>query len=266
MDAAGTPVQNRFFAGINTAEFVGMATILGVGYLLVGGNDALTVGAATAAMLFFLRLFGPIGELLMVTDDLQSAAASLVRIVGVTVEGERFATGEHGTDAATATPQGRELDARDITFSYPGKPPVLDGVSLTIGDGEHVALVGASGAGKTTLAAVLAGIHPPCGRHRPIRRRRFHRTRRIRTRTPRRTRHAGSARLRGYLADDLRMAAPDATGEQVRDALRRVHAWEWVELLPDGIETIVATVDTTCRRCRCSRSPWPGWYCSIRRW
>lgn len=231
-------VQNRFFAGINTAEFVGMATILGVGYLLVG-NDALTVGAATAAMLFFLRLFGPIGELLMVTDDLQSAAASLVRIVGVTVEGERFATGEHGTEAATATPQGRELDARDITFSYPGKPPVLDGVSLTIGDGEHVALVGASGAGKTTLAAVLAGIHPPAGG--TVRfggadltaldeSERAHRVALVTQEV-----HV----FAGTLADDLRMAAPDATDEQVRDALRRVHAWEWVELLPDGIETIV---------------------------
>ena len=136
-------VQNRFFAGINLAEFVGMATILGVGYVLVG-NDTLTVGAATAAMLFFLRLFGPIGELLMVTDDLQSAAASLVRIVGVTVEGERYGTGDRDSGAAEPTPQGRALDAHDITFAYPGKEPVLDGVSLRIRDGEHVALVGAS--------------------------------------------------------------------------------------------------------------------------
>ncbi|MCK8674886.1 ABC transporter ATP-binding protein/permease [Rhodococcus sp. HM1] len=230
-------VQNRFFAGINLAEFVGMATILVVGYMLVG-NEGLTVGAATAAMLFFLRLFGPIGELLMVTDDLQSAAASLVRIVGVTVEGERFGS-DRTAAASTPVPQGRALEAQDITFAYPGKDPVLDGVSLTIADGEHVALVGASGAGKTTLAAVLAGIH------RPVRGAvRFggadlaeldesERARRVALVTQETHVFAGS------LADDLRMAAPDATDEQIRDALRRIHAWEWVELLPDGIETIV---------------------------
>jgi len=229
-------VQNRFFAGINLAEFIGMATILVVGYMLVG-NEGLTVGAATAAMLFFLRLFGPIGELLMVTDDLQSAAASLVRIVGVTVEGERFGSDDRTT--ATPAPQGRALEAQDITFAYPGKDPVLDGVSLTIADGEHVALVGASGAGKTTLAAVLAGIH------RPVRGAvRFggadladldesERARRVALVTQETHVFAGS------LADDLRMAAPDATDEQIRDALRRIHAWDWVELLPDGIETIV---------------------------
>lgn len=228
-------VQNRFFAGINAAEFVGMATILGVGYALVG-DDALTVGAATAAMLFFLRLFGPIGDLLLVTDDLQSAAASLVRIVGVTVEGERFTSDDR---ASSVPPRGRVLAAESITFAYPGKDPVLDGVSLAVGDGEHVALVGASGAGKTTLAAVLAGIHRPA--HGTVRfggvdltefdeSERAHRVALVTQEV-----HV----FAGTLADDLRMAAPGATDEQVRDALRRVHAWEWVELLPDGIETIV---------------------------
>ncbi|WP_072813845.1 ABC transporter ATP-binding protein [Rhodococcus zopfii] len=231
-------VQNRFFALLNFAEFVGMATILGLGYLLVG-NGALTVGAATAAMLFFLRLFGPIGDLLLVTDDLQSAAASLARIVGVTVEGERFRSDDGAGGVSAPTPQERILDARDITFAYPGKPPVLEGVSLTIADGEHVALVGASGAGKTTLAAVLAGIHRP--RHGDVR---FagaglaeldesERARRVALVTQEVHVFAGT------LADDLRMAAAEATDGQVREALRRVHAWEWVQLLPEGIETIV---------------------------
>ena len=75
-------VQNVFFGRLNIAEYLGMAAILLAGFWLIDAGQS-TVGAATAAMLLFLRLFGPIGQLLIVVDILQSVLASLARMVGV---------------------------------------------------------------------------------------------------------------------------------------------------------------------------------------
>ncbi|MFB9659756.1 ABC transporter ATP-binding protein [Glycomyces mayteni] len=146
-------VINGFFARINLAEFLGMSSILVVGFLLVREGHG-TVGAATTAMLFFLRLFGPINELMFVVDELQSALASMRRIVGV-IHADEF------TAAERAEPGDAAADAADIRFEYLPGHPVLDGVSLRIGATETVALVGSSGAGKSTLAAIVAGVLDP---------------------------------------------------------------------------------------------------------
>lgn len=233
-------VQNRLFGRMNLAEFAGMATILVVGFLLVDANAA-TVGAVTTAMLLFLRLFGPIGGLLLVMDDIQSAAASLGRIVGVITLVDDEASAE-----APAPEPVREADrpagpprveVRSVQFGYPGTVrPVLDDVDLTIEPGEIVAVVGTSGAGKSTLATIIAGVH----------------------RAQRGTVRIDGADVTGLpdtaapvlltqdvhvfagtLAADLRMAAPDADTAALRRALERVGAWEWVSLLEHGLDTEV---------------------------
>jgi ATP-binding cassette subfamily C protein len=228
-------VQNRFFARLNLGEYVGMATILAVGFFLVGG-DIVTVGATTTAMLFFLRLFDPIAALLFVVDDLQSGAASLGRIIGVIEAAEDQTSGPAEADVS---PVGRELTASGVTFAYSADRPVLDHVSLRIRDGEHVALVGASGAGKSTLAILLAGVHSPgagtitFGGVEISVLDESTRSRRIALVTQEVHVFAGP------LSSDLRMAAPDATADDLRTALQAVSAWEWVNRLPDGVETMV---------------------------
>lgn len=143
-------IQNLFFARLNAAEFLGMAGLLVAGFALVS-TGAGTVGGTTAAMLLFLRLFGPINQLLFVTDDLQSALASLGRIVGVI----------HADETAVDAPHGDGVTLTAIEHAFTTDHPVLHKVSLRIAPGETVAVVGASGAGKTTLAAIAAGVHTP---------------------------------------------------------------------------------------------------------
>lgn len=153
-----TGLLARFYNQLNLAELVGLSCVLSVGWWLVGSGAA-SIGAATAAALFFYRLFDPIGTVLGQVDELQKAGAGLARLFGL--------TGSRATEQTTATTRAALPDPGSgvvvvdrVSFSY-GERQVLDEVSLTVHAGEQVAVVGASGAGKTTLAALVLGIHPP---------------------------------------------------------------------------------------------------------
>lgn len=207
----------------NRAEYVGLAAVLAVGFVLVRA-DTVTVGAVTTAALLFHRLFGPLGLLLFTFDDIQSAGASLVRMVGV-------ADLPDVPPAVRTRPAARPaVELRGIAHSY-GGPPVLDGVDLVLAPGERTALVGASGAGKTTLAGVLAGaLEPTAGRvlldGAPV--------------TDLRA-HVGLVSqevhvFAGTLADDVRLARPDATDAEVAAALQTVGAG-WA--VAAGLGTVV---------------------------
>ncbi|MFT7022038.1 MAG: ATP-binding cassette subfamily C protein [Rhodococcus sp. (in: high G+C Gram-positive bacteria)] len=224
-------VQNRFYGRLNSAQFLGMASLLVIGYFLVGA-EALTVGATTTAMLFFLRLFAPIEDLLLVIDELQSALASLARIVGVI-------QAEPAAEVRVELPARGVLVARDITFGYTPDRPVLRGVDITVEPGESVALVGSSGAGKTTLAAVLAGVRSP-----DVGRVQFGSVDLTgvddSTRAQRITLVTQEVHVfAGTLREDLSMAAPGASDDDMKAALRAVLAADWFELLPDGLDTVV---------------------------
>jgi ATP-binding cassette subfamily C protein len=172
---AATKVRNGFNAGLNTAEFLGLAAVLAVGFRQVEAG-VLTVGAATTGALFFQRFFAPVSDLLAGVDDLQRAEVGLARLVGVL---------QVPVEAAPATPvAGAGVQLREVSFAYPSLPPslslsasespavpapvsspasgaagraVLDRVTLTVPDGARVVLVGASGSGKSTVARLIAG-------------------------------------------------------------------------------------------------------------
>ncbi|WP_079070457.1 ABC transporter ATP-binding protein [Streptomyces sp. IMTB 1903] len=228
----------RFVGRENRAEFIGLVLIIVVGYALLEA-DAATLGEVSAAPLLFHRLFTPLGSIMFTFDEAQKSGASLTRLVGV--------LGEDAEDRLVGTPaDAPAADApypvavKGLTFSYPGtEQPVLQDVDLAIPAGGSLALVGATGAGKSTLAALIAGIGTP---------------------------QAGSVRIGGTdlagldeagaralvsiltqethvfsgpLADDLRLAAPQATDAELADALRTVGADGWVDALPDGLHTPV---------------------------
>ncbi len=234
-------VQNRFYGRLNTAQFFGMASLLIIGYFLVGA-DALTVGATTTAMLFFLRLFEPIDDLLLVVDELQSALASLARIVGVIEVGEGKdapPTASTASTASTALPASGVLEAENVTFGYSPEQQLLRGVDIRVAPGETVALVGTSGAGKSTLAALLAGVRTPDSGH-------------IRFGTVDLSGSSETDRAQrftlvtqevhvfaGSLREDLAMADPTADDAAMTSALRTVLAGDWFDLLPEGLDTLV---------------------------
>jgi ATP-binding cassette subfamily C protein len=208
---------------MNRAEYLGLAAVLGVGFFLVRSGDV-TVGAVTTAALLFHRLFGPLGLLLFTFDDVQSAGASLVRMVGVADLPDAAAAPRVRTAARPA------VELRGIGHSY-GGPPVLVDVDLALAPGERVALVGASGAGKTTLAGVLAGgLDPAAGQvlldGEPVA------DLRAQVGLVSQEVHV----FAGSLADDVRLARPDATDAEVVAALETVGAG-WATAM--GLDTVV---------------------------
>jgi len=214
-------VINGFFARLNFAEFLGMGSILVVGFWLVREGQG-SVGAATTAMLFFLRLFDPINRLMIVIDDLQSALASMRRIVGVIVA-DRFPAPERTEPETDAV-----AEVEDLHFAYTPEHPVLTEIALRIGPGETVALVGSSGAGKSTLAALVAGVlDTDAGRVSVA----------ARTGGPAVALVTQEVHVfDGTLRENLDLVRPDASDRELEAVLRRVGA-DSLLALPEGLDT-----------------------------
>ncbi|WEH33109.1 ABC transporter ATP-binding protein [Streptomyces sp. AM 4-1-1] len=219
----GVRLRNRFTGWLHAAEFLGLAAVLMTGYALLG-SGAVTLGAATAAALYFHRLFGPVGALLGSLDDIQRATVGLARLVGVTDLGRD--PGGTATEAGATHPP--EIEVKGVSYAYDGGGPALSEVSLHVSAGSSLALVGASGSGKSTLARLIAGQGEPSEGRITVG-------------------DAGTPAGRylvtqevhlfnGTLADNLRIARPTATDDELRHALREAGA-DWALELESGLDT-----------------------------
>jgi ABC-type multidrug transport system fused ATPase/permease subunit len=204
--------------------------------LLCGGygytRGWVSIAQVTAATLYVQQLATPVSTLLDWLDTIQTGAASLARLVGVAgIPADRTVTGVRPEEA------DRRLAADRVGFRYDGGREVLHDVDLTVTPGEHLAVVGPSGAGKSTLGRLLAGISAP-GRGRVT---------------------VGGAPLielplgdlRGEVAlvtqehhvfastlrENVALARPGASDEEILDALAAVDAAEWAAALPEGLGT-----------------------------
>ncbi len=228
---------------ILTAIVIFMAFSAIVGFLWMGASDVrggvITVGELVQFMIYTIMVAGGVAALTEIWSELQRAAGATERLV------ELLTTTDAVTDPvqALAAPDKRHgrIAFENVGFVYPARPGVqaLDGVSFTVEPGETIALVGPSGAGKTTIIQLLLRFYDPSSGRitldgddlRDLNRADFRRHMALVPQDP--VIFAASAR------ENIRFGRPDASDEQVQAAAEAAAAHDFLTALPDGYDSYV---------------------------
>ncbi|MGC9348273.1 MAG: ABC transporter ATP-binding protein [Anaerolineae bacterium] len=197
-------------------------------------NESLTLGVIFAFMAYVTKFFMPIQELSRLYTTLQSAMAGGERVLQLLNTEPEVAD---KPDAMEMPPIEGQVELRDVTFSYREDEPVLLDVNITIEPGETVALVGPTGAGKTSISNLIARFYDVDEGAilidgidvRDVEQRSLRRQMGIVPQDP--------FLFSGTIADSIRFADPEASDEEVRRAARLSNADEFIERTPDGYET-----------------------------
>ena len=229
-------IRNRTFPLVRFVANFGNILMLGGGVLLIARGE-FTLGGLLAYRGYGRYFYGPIDDLVNINDLLQRAEASGRRIFQVLDAPEAVVQAPDASELPL--PARGEIVFQDVTFGYDPAQPVLKGLNLHVRAGERVALLGSSGAGKSTLIGLLTRTYDPqSGRisldgHD------------VRTLTLPSLRRAASVMqqdtflFHDTVLENVRYARPEATLQEVEDALRVASALEFVEALPQGLQTMV---------------------------
>jgi ATP-binding cassette, subfamily B, bacterial len=230
-----------FFPGI---EFLGTAAtvvVLGVGgQRVLAGN--LEIGTLAAFLLYLRSLFDPVQQLSELYDSFQSATAGAERVG--TVLAERPSVREAPDPVPLPDPRG-DVRLEDVSFAYDQGAEVLHDVSLSVAAGTTLALIGPTGAGKSTVAKLIARFYDPQeGRVTldgvDLRRVRLADLRRAMGYVPQEGfLFSSSGGEKATVADNIRFGRPEATRAEVEAAARAVGAEPVILDLPQGYDTEV---------------------------
>jgi len=228
-------ISTWYFALIEFGGVFASALMIGIGGWLVHRGDV-TLGTVVAFTLLLSSLFDPVQQLSQLYNTVQSAGAALNKLFQIL--DAKPEVDEH--PAAVALPAAGELRVDGVTFNYAGATnPALNNVSITVGVGEKLALVGPTGAGKSTLAKLMARLYDP--QSGVVSYGGVNLT--MATMDSLRKRIVVVPQegflFNGTIRDNLRIARSDATDEQIDAAVAAIGATEHFATLPDGLDTEV---------------------------
>jgi ATP-binding cassette subfamily B protein len=211
------------------------AVLLYGGYRVLHGQ--MTIGTLAAFLLYLRMFFEPMQEISQFFNTFQSAASALEKLAGVLAE--RPGINDPARPVPLQSVRG-DVAFHDVRFCYVADRTVLPGLSFSVPAGQTVALVGTTGAGKTTIAKLIARFYDPKSGSVTL--------------DGIDLRQLAQSELRrhvvmvtqenfmfdGTVADNIRFGRPDATDAQIRAAAAAVGAHRFIESLPDGYDTDVA--------------------------
>ncbi|MET7638541.1 ABC transporter ATP-binding protein [Streptomyces sp. NPDC005438] len=237
----------RYVVGSRLTANVTVAAIVVWGAYRVASGE-LQLGVLAAAALYLRRLYDPIDRLGMFLNSYQSAAASLEKIAGLLAQRPSVPEPERPAPLPDREPglPGREVTFEGVRFAYRTGGEVLPRFDLVLHPGRTVAVVGATGAGKSTLAKLLARFYDPStgGRGGDPGRVLLDGVdlRELDLPTLRRevvmvTQEAFL--FSGTVAENIAIGRPDATREEIEQAAKEIGAHDFIAALPDGYDTDV---------------------------
>ena len=229
-------VNIRLFTMIPLAQTVALIAVLLVAASMYR-EGSISEGTIAAYVLYLVQLFDPIARFSEWLGEFRQGLAALGKVVSLLKSPNAIVE----EDGSVELPAAGVLALERLSFGYDGVRPVVHDVSVEFAPGEHVALVGATGAGKSTLAKLLTRQYDP------------QQGRITFAGVDLREATLGSLHHRivmlpqeghlfsGTIADNVRLADPGASDESVIRALDRIGARERFEALPEGLQTDVQT-------------------------
>ncbi|WP_327317971.1 ABC transporter ATP-binding protein [Streptomyces sp. NBC_01235] len=230
----------RYVVGSRLVANTAVAVIVLWGAMRVA-DDTLELGVLAAAVLYLRRLYDPIDRLGMFLNSYQSAAASLEKIAGLLAQTPTVPEPSAPSElpALESEQPGREVVFDGVSFGYRTGGEVLPRFDLTLPAGQTVAVVGSTGAGKSTLAKLLARFYDPSQgrvlldgvdlRELPVPE--------LRRGVVMVTQEAFL--FSGTVAENIAIGRPDASREEIERAAKAIGAHEFISALPDGYDTDV---------------------------
>ncbi|MEO8458182.1 MAG: ABC transporter ATP-binding protein [Chloroflexota bacterium] len=215
---------------------IGIALILYFGGRSVISND-LSLGTIAAFIFYLDFIFQPIQRLSQTYDTVQAATAALNKVFGLLDEKPELV--ESADAQALPRPIRGELTFEDVMFSY-GETPVLEDINVRIEPGQRVAIVGATGAGKSTMAKLIMRFYDP-RRGRVL-------VDGVDLRNVRTADLRGAMIMvpqegflfSGTIRDNILFGRPGATEDEMRAACRELGVDTFIDSLPDGYDSVVS--------------------------
>lgn len=228
-------IRTIFMPAMSTVAFVSNMIMLGGGsYLVLKGE--FTVGGLMMYSRYWLMFVGPIGTVSQWHNTLQQAAAAANRVFQILDEPDEI---KDLPDSKPISDVRGNIEFKDVSFSYKDSEDVLHSVSFKVEAGQRVALVGESGAGKSTILALVSRFYDP------IEGKVFLDGQDIKHLTIKSFRdnmavvQQESFHFDATVLENLRYGRPDASKDEVITASKAANAHEFIEGLPDGYNTMV---------------------------